>query len=55
MLATRHVTSMTGKPRRFHNFAVIGDRVRSEMLATTILAVEPMIVPFPPKIKLIDS
>ena len=40
---------MTGRPRLFHNFAVMGVRVFSERVATTILAVEPMMVPLPPK------
>ena len=39
---------MTG-PLRFQRADVIGVRVRSDTLATTILAVEPIIVPFPPK------
>ena len=47
-LATVQVASITGRPRLFHNWDVIGVRVRSEILATTMLAVEPMMVPLPP-------
>ena len=43
------VTNITGKPRLLQMSGVIGERVRSESEATTIFAVEPMIVPFPPK------
>src|ERR671918_602745 len=48
-LAIAHVNSITGRPRRFHSLEVIGVRVFSERVATMILAVEPMIVPLPPK------
>ena len=49
MLATRQVAIITGRPRRFHRWEVIGVRVRSEIEATTMLAVEPIMVPLPPK------
>jgi len=42
------VASITGKPRLFHNFTVMGLRVLSDSEATTIFAVDPMIVPLPP-------
>ncbi len=41
-------TIITGKPRLIHIADVMGVRVRSDSEATTILAEEPMIVPFPP-------
>ncbi len=43
------VASITGKPRLFHILDVMGVRVFSERVTTTILTVEPMMVPLPPK------
>ena len=49
MLATVHVSSITGRPRWFYGLEVIGVRVRLDRLATTMSAVETIIVPWPPK------
>src|SRR5574340_1421839 len=49
ILAAVQVVSMTGSPRLFHVAEVMGWRVRSDRDTTTTLAVEPMMVPFPPK------
>ena len=43
------VANMTGRPRLFQSLDVMGWRVFSESVVTMILAVEPMIVPLPPK------
>jgi hypothetical protein len=48
-LAIAQVKSITGRPRLFQSAVVMGLRVRSESAVTMMLAVEPTIVPFPPK------
>ena len=49
IVVTASVANITGRPRLFHNFTVMGLRVRSDNEATTMLAVEPMMVPLPPR------
>ena len=44
-----HVTNITGKPRLFQSFAVMGVRVFSDSVVTMMFAVDPIIVPLPPK------
>jgi hypothetical protein len=43
------VVTITGKPVLFHIVEVMGVLVRSETVTTTIFAVEPIMVPLPPK------
>lgn len=49
MLAIAQVAIMTGRPRLIHIAEVMGVRVFSDSVATMMFALEPMIVPVPPK------
>lgn len=49
MLVTTSVPSITGTPYLFHSLGVIGVSVFSDTDATTMLAVDPIMVPLPPK------
>ena len=44
-----HVTNITGMPRLSHKADVMGVRVFSDSVATIMFALDPMIVPLPPK------
>ncbi len=55
MLAIAQVTIMTGRPRLIHITEVMGVRVFSDSVATMMFALEPMIVPVPPTVRISSS